>query len=152
VGIGGRGGDGGSGGKGGNGGRLVVRGLNVITNELILDQNGGPGGYGAAGGLASYGGSPGLPGGSGVDGGNGSLSIYDANNPMPSPFLWIIHSNNEVTVSWPYPSLGFLLQQNSSISTGNWTNVTQMPFDDGTNRSVTISSPTGSRFFRLHLP
>jgi hypothetical protein len=130
----------------------VIRGLNVVTNDLILDQSGGPRGSGAIGGLASYGGVPGLPGGNGVDGPNGYISIYDANNPMPSPSLSIIRSNNDVTVSWPYPSLGFLLQENSSITTGNWTNVAQMPSDNGTNRIVTISLPTGNRFFRLRSP
>lgn len=297
-GTGGRGGDGGNGGNGGKGGNLLVRGLNVITNDLILDQPGGPGGSGNSGGIATSGGIPGMPGSDGVDGGSGYTSIFSAStglllngdfnnglaffrqvgqgtavvvtvsnnavlemfvdnstgplalsqltgtvgqheillaldykfltpdgtlnlllnnttlmsitpggvtsafgtptttpngdfthvsltltapslmglsaadftlqllpgspaqvqvdnvifNPLPGPSLSIIRSNNDVIVSWPYPSTGFVLQENSNVGTTNWTNVAQLPSDDGTNRSVTISPPTGNRFYRLRSP
>jgi hypothetical protein len=73
-------------------------------------------------------------------------------NPLPGPSLSIIRSNNDVIVSWPYPSTGFVLQENSNVGTTNWTNVAQLPSDDGTNRSVTISPPTDNRFYRLRSP
>jgi hypothetical protein len=55
-----------------------------------------------------------------------------------------------VTVSWPSPSTGFQLQQNSNLAAANgWTATSFSITDDGTNKSITISSPTGNLFFRL---
>jgi len=68
---------------------------------------------------------------------------------MPgAPTLTITHSGNNVIVSWPSPSTGFVLQQNSDLTTTNWTTSGGVN-DDGTTKSVTITSPTGNLFFRL---
>jgi hypothetical protein len=57
-----------------------------------------------------------------------------------------------VVVSWPSPSTGFVLQQNSDLTTTNWSDYGGTINDDGTNRSVTISSATNNRFFKLNHP
>jgi hypothetical protein len=59
-------------------------------------------------------------------------------------------TTNTLAVSWPSPSLGFTLQQNTNdIATASWSNVVATPSDDGTTRSVIVDPPTGNRFYRL---
>ena len=60
-------------------------------------------------------------------------------------------TTNTVTVSWPSPSTGWALQQNTnSVSSVNWSNVTSGIQDDGTTKTLILSPPTGNRFYRLH--
>ncbi len=59
-------------------------------------------------------------------------------------------TTNTVAISWPSPSTGFTLQENTTgIGTTNWNNVGITPTDDGTIRTVIIAPPTGNRFYRL---
>lgn len=59
-------------------------------------------------------------------------------------------TTNTVAVSWPSPSTGWTLQQNTnSISSVNWSNVTNGVQDDGTTRTLIVNPPTGNRFYRL---
>ena len=59
-------------------------------------------------------------------------------------------ATNTVAVSWPSPSTGFSLQQNTNGVAGvNWTNVTATIQDDGTIRTVVVNPPLGDRFYRL---
>ena len=57
-----------------------------------------------------------------------------------------------VTVSWPASATNFVLQQNSDLSTANWTPVGLPVSTNGTTESVTISPPAGNLFFRLNSP
>ena len=58
-----------------------------------------------------------------------------------------------INVSWPSPSTGWTLQQNTnSVSSVNWSNVTATIQDDGTTRTLIVNPPTGNRFYRLHKP
>jgi hypothetical protein len=68
-----------------------------------------------------------------------------------APLLTITHSGNSVTVSWPSPSAGWTLQQNSDLTTTSWSTSGSIS-DDGTNKSITITSPTGNLFFQLRNP
>jgi hypothetical protein len=65
--------------------------------------------------------------------------------------LTVTHSGNSVIISWPSASTGFVLQQNSNLATTNWTTRSGIS-DDGTNKSITITSLTGNLFFRLSHP
>ena len=47
-------------------------------------------------------------------------SVSVAQTPGP-PLLTATHSGSSVVVSWPYPSAGFVLQQNNSVISTNWT-------------------------------
>ena len=69
------------------------------------------------------------------------------------PTLTITQSGNSVTVSWPVGSGGFALQQNGNVANpAGWS-----PYGgtfntaNGTN-SITLTSPTGTLFFRLKTP
>jgi len=54
-----------------------------------------------------------------------------------------------VTISWPSPSLGWMLQTNSNLGVLTWSDSGLPVSDNGTTRSVTISPPSGTQFFRL---
>jgi hypothetical protein len=65
------------------------------------------------------------------------------------PSLTTTHTGSSVIVSWPYPSSGFVLQQNTSLSTTNWTASGFTITTNGSINSITINAPTGNLFFRL---
>lgn len=74
-----------------------------------------------------------------------------ASVPLPgSPLLAIqLTATNTVQVSWPSPSTGFILEQNSDLNTSNWVTAPQTPVDDGTTKSIIVNPPAGTAFFRL---
>ncbi len=57
---------------------------------------------------------------------------------------------NTVLVSWPSPSTGFALQQNSSVANpAGWITPPETVHDDGITRSIVVNPPAGNLFFRL---
>ena len=67
--------------------------------------------------------------------------------------LSITRSNSTAIISWPSPSGGFTLQQNTnSVSSVNWSNVTTAPSDDGSTKTVVVNPSVGNRFYRLFKP
>ena len=56
-----------------------------------------------------------------------------------------------INVSWPSPSTGWTLQQNSDLTTTSWSTSSGIS-DNGTIKSITITSPAGNLFFRLSYP
>jgi hypothetical protein len=65
------------------------------------------------------------------------------------PYLSVARLGSSVVVSWPNTG-SYTLQQNNDLQTGNWTaNGNLVSTANGTN-SITINSPTGNLFFRLH--
>lgn len=69
----------------------------------------------------------------------------------PSLRIFLTHTNTAV-ISWPSPSTGFNLQQNASLTTTNWGTPPQTVNDDGINRFIIVSPPTGKEFYRLSKP
>jgi hypothetical protein len=74
--------------------------------------------------------------------------------PAPPPSLSTGRTTtNTVVISWPSPSTGFALQQNTNrLASVNWSNVTATVQDNGTNRFIIVNPPTGNRFYRLIKP
>ncbi len=70
------------------------------------------------------------------------------------PLLTIFHTTtNTVAVTWPSPSTGWTLQQNTNrVSSLNWCNVTAAIQDDGTTKTLIVNPPAGNRFYRLFQP
>ena len=94
-----------------------------------------------------------------MTGGNYSLvggfwSLLAAVQTPGAPLLSIARTTtNTVAVSWPSPSTGWTLQQNTnSVRSLNWSNVTSGIQDDGTNKTYLVNPPTGNRYFRLFIP
>ncbi len=83
-----------------------------------------------------------------LDGGFWAIIAVQSSN---APLLTITRTRtNTVAVSWPSPSTGFTLQQNTNgIATVNWSTVTATPTDDGTTKTLIVNPPTGNRFYRL---
>jgi photosystem II stability/assembly factor-like uncharacterized protein len=73
----------------------------------------------------------------------------------PAPTLNInSFASTRAVLSWLVPSTNFVLQQNSDLSTTNWTDVTNIPTLNFTNlQNQVILSPVGSNaFYRLKTP
>jgi hypothetical protein len=58
-------------------------------------------------------------------------------------------SPDSMLLSWPAPSDGFVLQQNSNLTTTNWVTVTNSPAVVNDEKQVTISPSVGNSFYRL---
>ena len=80
--------------------------------------------------------------------------------PVPGPRLALTQSKGTLTVSWPYPSSPWDLEQSPDLSGTNWTPViyrgplaTEWSFTgistDGTNNLLPIFAPARNLFFRL---
>jgi hypothetical protein len=72
----------------------------------------------------------------------------------PSPQMNLNPAGNNLVLSWIVPSMNFVLQQNSDLTTTNWTVVTNAPVLNLTNlQNQVILSPSGSNaFYRLKTP
>ncbi len=116
------------------------------------------GGGTSTGGVFSVSGTIGQPDASGaLIGGNYSVtggfwSLIVVVQTPGAPLLTITPSGENVVISWPSPSTGFSLQQNSDLSTTNWTSFPGPVGDDGTTKRVTNSPPTANKYFRLVNP
>lgn len=71
----------------------------------------------------------------------------------PAPLLTIFHTTtNTAVVSWSSPSVGWNLQQSTSLNTATWTSPLENVNDGGTNKFIIVNPPAGNRFYRLSLP
>ncbi len=128
--------------------------LRTLGQSYSIDWYKVSGGGGASiGGTYQISGTIGQPDASGaMSGGSYSLTggfwaLYAVQTPG-APLLTITYSGNQAMVSWPASVMGWTLQTNGNLSTGNWVNY-------GTtiiNNTVTNSPPRGNLFFRLTHP
>ena len=58
--------------------------------------------------------------------------------------------SQHVAMLWPTNAVNWELQSAASVTTTNWTTITNVPAIVGTNRSLTISTTEQRQFFRLH--
>ncbi len=79
----------------------------------------------------------------------GFWSFVAVQTPGAPPLTILGTTTNAVLVTWPSPSPGYALQQNSDINTTNWLPVLPAPVDNGTTKTVIITPPSGRKFFRL---
>jgi hypothetical protein len=63
-------------------------------------------------------------------------------------------SADSLTISWPSTASGFVLETTSSLSAtpNSWSEVTTPYQTNTTHYFVTVSAPTGTKFYRLHKP
>ncbi len=132
---------------------LVARAqTNYTIDWHTIDGGGGT----STGNVYSVSGTIGQPDASGaMTGGNYSLtggfwSVIGAVQLPGSPLLTItITGPSTVVVSWPSPSTGWNLQQNTDLGTTIWVTPLETVNDNGTNRFIIVNPPTGNRFYRL---
>ncbi len=148
--------------------RRVWFGLSLLQALLCLQAYGqyaidwstiDGGGGTSTGGVYSVSGTIGQPDAGNMSGGNYSIDggfwgIFVAVQTPGAPLLSIFcTTTNTVAVSWPSPSTGWNLQQNTNnLKSMTWSNVTSGILDDGTNKLFLVHPPTGNRFYRLHKP
>jgi hypothetical protein len=103
----------------------------------------------------------------------GTIGQHDASGPMGGgPYsvsggFWALYAvptsgapllsisltpTNTAIVSWPSPSTGFGLLQNSNIAGTNWVTPPETVQDNGVTRFIIVNPPTGNRFYRLRNP
>jgi hypothetical protein len=127
--------------------------------QYSLDWSTTDGGGGTStGGVYSVSGTIGQPDAGTMSGGNYTLAggfwgIIAAVPTPGAPALAITRTaTNSVIISWPSPSTGWTLHQNTNLNTVNWSEVLTTPNDDGATKSVTVAPPLGNRFYRLRKP
>jgi hypothetical protein len=129
----------------------------AVLAQYSIDWSTIDGGGGTStGGVYSVSGTIGQPDASGaMTGGNFSLtggfwSLIAVAQTPGAPLLTITFNPqlSTVTVSWPSPSTCWTLQQNSDLTATSWSTSGGIS-DNGTIKSITITSPTGNLFFRL---
>jgi hypothetical protein len=84
----------------------------------------------------------------------GAAYLFSMPAPAAPPLLTIRKtSTNTVAITWPSPSTGFVLQQNTNgLRSVNWSNVTAGVQTFGTNETLIVNPIGGSRFYRLIKP
>jgi hypothetical protein len=70
----------------------------------------------------------------------------------PGPSLAVSFSNATLTVSWPFPSTGFVLESTPSLSPPNWQPDVEAPLTNNSQLVVTVQIDQHQRYFRLHKP
>jgi hypothetical protein len=92
---------------------------------------------------------------SSADGGQVVAVVYGGgiytSRTAPAPLLRLMPSGGNAFLSWIIPSLDFTLQQNSDLTTTNWTDVPTPPVLNLTNlqNQVMVSPTNGHTFYRL---
>jgi hypothetical protein len=142
------------------GAALAITALSVRTSALAqtgsidwltLDGGGGA----SAAGAYSISGTVGQPDAGSLRGSRYTLEggfwgILAAAPAPGAPSLRIVlTATNTVVVAWPSAFGGFALQQNATLGTANWLNVTNAPIRVGSENQAIFSPPPGNRFFRL---
>jgi hypothetical protein len=134
---------------------LVVRAQTYSIDWSTIDGGGGT----STGGVYSVSGTIGQPDAGTMSGGNYSLtggfwSLLSVVQTPGAPILSItITTTNTAIVSWPSPSTGFSLQQNTNgVGTLNWSNSAGTVQDNGTIKYILVNPPNGNRFYRLFKP
>ena len=139
---------------------LLYSSLNLRAQSYSIDWFTIDGGGGtSSGGVFSVSGTIGQPDANAQPMLGGQFSLVGGfwslvTVPTPGAPLLIIQltTTNTAQVSWPSPSPGFALQQNSDFNATNWIAVTNAVSDNGTFRFIIVNPPAGNRFYRLFKP
>ena len=119
------------------------------------------GGGTSTGGVYSITGTIGQPDAGTMSGGGYTLTggfwgVVAAVQTPGAPALKVRRSGTDVVVSWPDPSTGFILQETSILANPSastiWTKVTATSVVVNGEKTVTVPSPVGNRFYRLDKP
>jgi hypothetical protein len=66
--------------------------------------------------------------------------------------LAIVHSNDTITISWPWPSAGFVFESSTSLTAPDWQGGSETKITNNGRLEVTVSLEQQGRYFRLHKP
>jgi hypothetical protein len=121
---------------------------------FTIDGGGGT----STGGSYSVTGTIGQPDAGQMSGGpyaltGGFWSLFNVIQTPGAPFLSVVQINGAVTISWPLPATGFVLEETpilvSAPAAIPW-NLTSRPYQtNATHISITVPTPVGRTFYRL---
>jgi len=84
---------------------------------------------------------------------NGTVSLLLNTCGTERVELSIVRSNNTATVSWPYPSTGYLLESATNLNMIYWQTVLEAVTTNNAGRwQLTVLLNQSERYFRLHKP
>jgi hypothetical protein len=93
---------------------------------------------------------------SSADGSKLAAAVYNGpiytSQTTVAPRLRLTSSGGQAVISWIVPSPSFVLQENSDLSTTNWTEATAASTLTNLQIQVTVSGSISTRFFRLTHP
>jgi len=134
---------------------VLVHGQDYSLDWFTIDGGGGT----STGGVYSVSGTIGQPDvGPPLSGGSYSVvggfwSLLSVVQTPGAPVISITFTaTNSVVVSWPSPSTGFVLQQNTDLNTTSWVGPSETLNDNGTSKFIIVNLPAGNRFYRLFKP
>jgi hypothetical protein len=90
--------------------------------------------------------------------GDGGMDLISANFGDDTLTIWtntpavVTNTVEHFVISWPWPSTGYVLQQNTNLATANWTTYSGLVSSNSTSMSVTIMPSAGNMFLRLKHP
>jgi hypothetical protein len=92
-----------------------------------------------------------------IQGGTDIFAAGDLTNQtfqisMPTASLSIAVSAGNLLISWPSPPGDFVLQQNSNLTTNNWTTATNTPTTTNFQSQIILLPADRVQFFRLQYP
>jgi hypothetical protein len=118
---------------------------------FTIDGGGGT----STGGVYSVSGTLGQPDAGTMRGGDYSLlggfwGVVAAQTPG-APLLSVVQTNRTISVYWPLPAAGFVLEQTMSVPNPppNWSQVAFPYRTNSTHISITVPLPAASKFYRL---
>ncbi|HTV62451.1 MAG TPA: immunoglobulin domain-containing protein [Verrucomicrobiae bacterium] len=88
----------------------------------------------------------------GADGGASSIQTISNFSFLSFPPAAIAAIGTNLLVSWPGGAPGYTLQENSSLTTTNWVNVTNQPVLTNELNQATVPNNGSNLFYRLVLP
>ena len=113
------------------------------------------GGASSTGGVYTVTGTIGQPDAGTVSGGKYTLDggfwgVALAVQTPGAPLLTVIHSGNNVLISWPNPSSGFVLEVTSNLNPpATWLSVSGTPVTVNQESTITLPASQGFQFYRL---
>jgi hypothetical protein len=81
------------------------------------------------------------------NGGLGRANAIDIDNP---PTLGLALSGHSMSIYWPVASSNFVLETSPSLSSPQWVQVANPPFETGSNYLESIPMDSTNQFYRLH--
>ncbi|HEY5909167.1 MAG TPA: hypothetical protein VJA21_01035 [Verrucomicrobiae bacterium] len=117
------------------------------------------GGGTSTGGVYTVSGSIGQPDAGAMSGGNYTLTggfwgVVAAVQTEGAPYLSVTRSDNTVTITWPLPATGWVLESTNSLPPVSlpWPQIAPPYQTNGANLQFTEPAPVGNRFYRLSKP
>ena len=84
--------------------------------------------------------------------GSGNVSVLLNTCVSAAIDLAIARSNSTLTLSWPFPSAGFVLESTTNLSSTNWQPAVEAGITNNGRLEVAVPLNQEKRYFRLHAP